>query len=92
MAEMSSRLDRITLSLSSPTFLAFSSPSFAREGCLSACVYLLPSFNCRVRARAVATSVLPVRVNVPPPFPSRCKKDLILKRVACAVLLAFPSE
>ena len=58
MAEMSSRLDRITLSLSSPTFLAFSSPSLARDVCL------LPSFNCG--ARAVATSVLPTRVNVPP--------------------------
>ena len=60
MAEMSSRLDRITLSLSSPTFLAFSSPSLARDVCL------LPSFNCGARTRADATSVLPARVNVPP--------------------------
>ena len=42
MAEMSSRLDRITLSLSSPTFLAFSSPSLA--GGLSVCLCLPSPF------------------------------------------------
>ena len=65
MAEMSSRLDRITLSLSSPTFLAFSSPSLAREGCLPVSTSSLRLIVERGRARA-ATSVLPARVNVPP--------------------------
>ena len=67
---MSSRLDRITLSLSSPTFFAFTFP-------------LLPSFNCQMRR---ATSVLPARVNVglssELPFPSRCNNDLITGELA----------
>ena len=42
---MSSRLDRITLSLSSPTFLAFSSPSLARDACLPVSTWLCVSFT-----------------------------------------------
>ena len=84
---MSSRLDRITLSLSSPTFLAFSSPSLARDVCLP-----VSTSSLRLIVERGRDLCAPRPCQCASPFPSRCKKDLILKRVACAVLLAFPSE
>ena len=59
---MSSRLDRITLSLSSPTFFAFSFPS---QGMSAVCLYVsASSLRLIVERVRAATSVLPARVNV----------------------------